>query len=159
MHGFRGQEDCRILRDAERPDVGRGKKYGFGSCEGRGERPGGSGFTSGHDAVGGEFYVVAGSVDVGRLDAGVDETVFVKKIQRGEDGGEHAAGFLRRECAAREKLAEIFVGAIGDDVEARRAVDGAAAEMMDAKKSGMRKSSSGAPVVELEIGSGRVFGN
>ena len=89
----------------------------------------------------------------------MDETAFVKKIQRGEDRCEHTAGFVRRERAAREKLTEIFVGAIGDDVEARRAVDGAASEMMDAKKSGMRKSSGGAPVTELEIGSGRIFGN
>jgi len=98
-------------------------------------------------------------VNVGRLYAGVDETVFVKKIQRGEDRSEHTAGFVRCERAAREKLAKIFVSAIGDDVEAGRAVNGAAAEMMDAKKPGMREGSGCAPVVELEIGSGRVLGN
>ena len=57
-----------------------------------------------------------------------------------------ATGFVGRERATREKLAEVFVGAFGDDVEARRAVDGAAAKMMDAKKSGMRKGGGCAPV-------------
>jgi hypothetical protein len=98
-------------------------------------------------------------VNIGRLYAGVDETTFVEKIECGKDGGEHAAGFVGREGAAREKLAEIFVGAFGDDVEAGRAVDGAAAEMADAKKSGMGKSSGCAPVFELQVGGGRVFGN
>jgi hypothetical protein len=98
-------------------------------------------------------------VNVGRLDACVDETAFVEKIERGEDGGEHAAGFVRRESATREKLAEIFVGAFGDDVQALGTVYGAAAEMVDAKKSGMRESSGDAPVFELQVGGGGVFGN
>jgi len=89
----------------------------------------------------------------------MDEAAFVKKIERGQDGREHTAGFIRCERAAREKLAEIFVGAIGDDVQAMGTVNGAAAEMVDAKKSRMRESGSSAPVIELEIGSGRIFGN
>jgi hypothetical protein len=98
-------------------------------------------------------------VNIGGLDAGVDETVFVEKIERGEDGGQHATGFVRREGATRQKLAEIFVGTFGDDVEAGRAVNSAAAKMVDAKKSRMRKSSGGAPMIELKIAGGRIFGD
>ena len=145
--------------NAERPHVRTGKKYGLGSCEWSGERPGGSRFASGSDAVGRKFYVVAGGVNVGRLQSTVDETVFMKKIERGKNRGEHAAGFVRRERAARKKLAEIFVGELGDDVEAGSAVQRAAAEMENAKKSGVRKSCGGAPVFELQVGGGGIFGN
>ena len=89
----------------------------------------------------------------------MDETVFMKKIERGKNRGEHAAGFVRRERAARKKLAEIFVGELGDDVEAGSAVQRAAAEMENAKKSGVRKSCGGAPVFELQVGGGGIFGN
>jgi hypothetical protein len=145
--------------NAERPHVGAGKKYRLGSCEWRGERPSGCGFASGSDAVGRKFYVVAGGVNVGRLQSTVDETVFMKKIERGKNSGEHAAGLVRRERAARKKLAEIFVGEFGDDVEAGSAVQRAAAEMENAKKSGVRKSRGGAPVFELKLGGGGIFGN
>ena len=70
-------------RDAERPDVGRGEENGFGRGERRSERPGGSGFAGGENAVGGKFYVVADGVNVGGLEAGMNETFFVEKIERG----------------------------------------------------------------------------
>jgi hypothetical protein len=139
-------------RNAERPDVRRGKKNGFGSGERRGERRGGSGFACGKNAVGGEFYVVAGGVNVGRLESGVDHAIFMKEIERGKNCSEHAAGFVGRERAAGKKLAKIFVGEFGDDVEARRAVNDAAAEMKNAEQAGMRESRGGTPVVELKIG-------
>ena len=145
--------------NGERPHVGAGKKYGLGSSEGCGERPGGSRFASGSDAVGRKFYVVAGGVNVGRLQSTVDETVFMKKIERGKNRGKHAAGFVRSERAARKKLAEIFVGEFHNDVKAGSTVQRAAAEMENAKKSGMRKSRGSAPMFELQLGGGGIFGN
>ena len=54
-------------------------------------------------------------------------------------------------------MAEIFVGEFGDDVQARCAVNRAAAKMKNAQKSRMRESGSGAPTVELNVGVGRIF--
>lgn len=64
-------------RDAERPNVSRGEQNGFRRGKWSGERPRGGRFARGQNAVGGEFYVVAGGVNVGRLEPGVDESVFM----------------------------------------------------------------------------------
>ena len=89
----------------------------------------------------------------------MDETVFMQKIQRGKNRGQHSSGFVRRERAARKKLAQIFVGAFGNDVKAGSAVNYAAAKIKNAQESRMRESGGSAPVLELRVGARRIFGN
>ena len=106
-------------RDAERPDVSCGEQNRFRRGKWSGQRPRGRRFARRQNAVGGEFYVVAGGVNVGRLEPGVNESIFMQKIEHGKNCGEHAASFVWRERAARKKLAEVFVGELGNEVEAR----------------------------------------
>jgi len=96
-------------------------------------------------------------VNVGRLESGVDKSVFVEKIERGENWSERAASLVRGERARREKLAEVFVREFSDDVKAGRAVDVATAAMENAEKAGMRKGGGGAPMGELRVGVRSVF--
>lgn len=106
-------------REAERPDVSRWEQNRFRRGKWSGERPRGRRFARGQNTVGGESYVVASGVNVGRPEPGVNESIFMQKIERGKNCGEHAASFVRCERAARKKLAEVFVGEFGDDVQAR----------------------------------------
>ena len=144
-------------REAEGPDVRSGKLHGFGSGERRSERPGGRRFAGSENAVGGELDVVTDGVNVGRFYAGMDETFFVKIIERGENWSEHAAGFIGTKRAVREKLAEVFVGAFSDDVQARRAVDDAAAVVQNFEQAGMRECGGAAPAFQLDVGIGGIF--
>jgi len=96
-------------------------------------------------------------VNIRWLESGVDEAVSVQKIERRQNRGEHAAGFLSCERAARKELAEVFVGEFGDDVEAGRAVNRAAAKMKNLKQSRMRESGGGAPAIELNVGFRRIL--
>jgi hypothetical protein len=89
----------------------------------------------------------------------MNETFFVEKIERGKDSGERAAGFVGSKRTVGKKLAEVFVGEFGDDVQAGGAVDHAAAGMQDAEKPWMRKSGGGAPARELSVGGGDIFGD
>ena len=144
-------------REAEGPDVRSGELNGFGSGEGRCERPGGRRFAGSENTVGGEFDVVTDGVNVGRFYAGMDETFFVKIIERGENRGEHAASFIGTKRALREKLAEVLVGAFSDDVQARRAINDAAAVVQNFEQAGMRECSGAAPAFQLDVGIGGIF--
>ena len=106
-------------RDAERPHVSRGEQNRFRRGKWSGERPRGRRFARRQNAVGGEFYVVARGVNVGRLEPGVNKSIFMQKSERGKNCGEHAPSFVCSERTARKKLAEVFVGELGDEVEAR----------------------------------------
>ena len=73
--------------DAERPDVGCGKERGLRRSEWCGNAPAGSRFSDRKNAVGGEFYVVADSVDVGGFESAMNETALLEKIERWENRG------------------------------------------------------------------------
>jgi len=60
----------------------------------------------------------------------------VKIIERGENRGEHAASFIGTKRALWEKLAEVLVGAFSDDVQARRAINDAAAVVQNFEQAG-----------------------
>ena len=98
-------------------------------------------------------------MNVGGLEASVNQPVFVEEIERGKNWSEHAASFIWSEGALREKLAEVFVGKFGDDVEAGGTVNDAATGIEDAEKSGMRKRCCSVPAFELDVGIGRILGD
>ena len=98
-------------------------------------------------------------MNVGRFQAGVYQAGFVEKIEGGENGTEHTAGFVGRQRALRKELAEILVRKFGNDVETRRAADNATSGMKNFQNAGMRQYGDGTPASETIVGSGGIFGD